>query len=68
MLGSMVSTHLGSTQTYCLHPLTSLLDVDGSLLVAQPVVKGGFKWGKEAPLKSPNSHLYGLEIDVSILN
>jgi L-alanine-DL-glutamate epimerase-like enolase superfamily enzyme len=33
MLGSMVSTHLGCNQTYCLYPLTQWLDVDGSLLV-----------------------------------
>jgi len=32
----MVSTHLGATQTYCLHPLTRWLDVDGSLLVESP--------------------------------
>lgn len=33
MLGSMVSTHLGCTQTFGLFPLTKWLDVDGSLLV-----------------------------------
>jgi L-alanine-DL-glutamate epimerase-like enolase superfamily enzyme len=33
VFGSMVSTHLGCNQTYCLHPLTKWLDVDGSLLV-----------------------------------
>jgi L-alanine-DL-glutamate epimerase-like enolase superfamily enzyme len=36
MLGSMVSTHLGCTQTFSLHPLTRYLDVDGALLVKQP--------------------------------
>ena len=33
IFGSMVSTHLGSSQTYNLYPLSKLLDVDGSLLV-----------------------------------
>lgn len=45
MLGSMVSTQLGCAQTYALHPLTRYLDIDGSLLVKEPRVEGGFKWG-----------------------
>lgn len=44
MLGSMVSTHLGCTQTYSLHPLTQFLDVDGALLVREPQLEGGFMW------------------------
>ena len=42
MLGSMVTTHLGATQTYCLYPLTQYLDTDGALLVEEPKVQGGF--------------------------
>jgi hypothetical protein len=53
MLGSMVSTHLGSTQTYCLHPLTQWLDVDGSLLTASPSMKGGFEWDSKGWLNTP---------------
>ena len=45
MLGTMVSTQLGCSQTYALHPFTEALDVDGSLLVKRPCVKGGFEWG-----------------------
>lgn len=33
MLGSMVSTHLGCSQTYGLYPLAQYLDIDGALLV-----------------------------------
>lgn len=51
MLGSMVTTHLGATQTYCLYPLTQFLDTDGSLLVGDPSVKGGFEWGKNGYLQ-----------------
>ena len=60
MLGSMVSTHLGSTQTYCMHPLTKWLDVDGSLLVASPSLMGGFGWDSSGFLTCPLIKTYGV--------
>lgn len=60
MLGSMVSTALGSNQTYCLHPLTQWLDVDGALLVKEPDFAGGFQWAGDQPLKNPEPKFYGL--------
>lgn len=62
MLGSMVSTHLGCTQTYQLKPLARWLDVDGSLLVESPVMEGGFKWGNNGYLVMPETKTYGVEV------
>lgn len=67
MLGSMVSTHHGCTQTYCLYPLAQWLDVDGSLLVQTPDLEGGFGWNGSLPLKQPESKYFGVEIDTSKL-
>jgi hypothetical protein len=52
MLGSMVSSQLGCTQTYSLHPLAEYLDVDGSLLLEKPIIEGGFSWGEKGFLVS----------------
>lgn len=60
VLGSMVSTHLACTQTYSLHPLTCWLDVDGSLLVDSPILRGGFSWEGENGLNQPKIEHYGL--------
>jgi hypothetical protein len=65
MLGTMVSSHLGSTQTYCLYPLTEYLDTDGSLLVGEPEVRGGFSWGQEGYLLASEQFKYGNTIDPS---
>jgi hypothetical protein len=67
MLGSMVSTHLGATQTYCLHPLSTFLDTDGSLLVQSPELKGGFNWGARGYLTPCVPSSTGTTIDTSSL-
>lgn len=66
MLGSMVCTLLGCAQTYCLHPASRWLDVDGSLLVASPCMKGGFSWGENGFLISPDTKDYGVEVQAEI--
>ena len=42
----MVTTQLGCSQTYLLSNFAKYLDVDGSLLVKEPVIEGGFQWNQ----------------------
>ena len=54
MFGSMCSTQLGCAQTFQFYPLAQYMDIDGSLLVKEPIVEGGFEWetnGFISPLK-----------------
>lgn len=44
MFGSMVSTHLGCTQTFQFYEFAQYFDIDGALLVKQPQISGGFEW------------------------
>ena len=66
MLGSMVSTQLGAAQTYSLHPLAEYLDTDGSLLVSEPAIIGGFSWGEQGFLK-PYHIVAGIGVDQKLL-
>ena len=66
MLGTMVTTNLGCTQTFQMHPLVRFFDIDGSLLVNDPNPVGGFIWGKGGcvtPFQSGN----GLRIECPVL-
>ena len=44
MFGSMVSTHLGCTQTFQFYKYAKYFDIDGALLVKEPQINGGFEW------------------------
>lgn len=46
ILGTMVCTNLGCTQTFQMHPLVEYFDIDGFLLVRDPKPKSGFTWEK----------------------
>ena len=50
MFGSMCCTQLGCAQIYPLNPLTMYMDIDGALLVSNPIVEGGFTWSSEGRL------------------
>ena len=51
MFGSMCLTKLGTSQTFQFYPLVKYMDIDGSLLVKDPIVKGGFEWRKDGTIK-----------------
>ena len=58
MFGSMVSTHLGCTQTFQFYQFAKYFDIDGALLVKSPEIRGGFEWkGVEGIIKVEGSGL-----------
>ena len=66
MFGIMVTTKLGCAQTFQLHPLARYMDIDGDLLVKDPIVEGGFKWGKEGKI-DPWPEGCGLQVNSSVI-
>ena len=50
----MCSTQLGCSQTFQFFPLTSCMDIDGALLISDPIVEGGFIWKEDGYIEKFN--------------
>jgi hypothetical protein len=60
MFGSMVSTHLGCTQTFQFFNFATYFDIDGALLTSDPIIKGGFEWKGSQGIYKVKGPGYGL--------